>query len=73
METQVGDCADHELHTANSTIKTESLFHTYSQYASVTSIEPTPSEDEQQTEDKLNEILEKVSSLPSFKIHSVPH
>lgn len=43
--------------------QTESLFHTYSQYASKSDLEPQPSEEERRTEEQLNDILEKV--LPS--------
>lgn len=41
--------------------QTESLFHTYAQYASKTDLEAQPSEEEKRTEEQLNEILEKVS------------
>lgn len=41
--------------------KTESLFHTYAQFASRSDIDPTPSEEERRTEEQLNEVLEKVS------------
>ncbi|KAI9655407.1 MAG: hypothetical protein M1821_005555 [Bathelium mastoideum] len=41
--------------------QTETLFHTYSQYASMTNVPPKPSEEEQRTETQLNEILEKVN------------
>ncbi|OCK97814.1 putative vesicle transport v-SNARE protein Gos1 [Cenococcum geophilum 1.58] len=40
--------------------QTESLFHTYSQYASMTNIPQKPSEEEQRTEAQLQDILEKV-------------
>ena len=40
--------------------QTESLFHTYSQYASKSDIEPSPSEEEQRLEEQLNDILDKV-------------
>jgi Golgi SNAP receptor complex protein 1 len=40
--------------------KTETLFHTYSQFAAVPNIPPKPTEEEMQTESKLQEILEKV-------------
>jgi hypothetical protein len=40
--------------------QTESLFHTYSQFASVPNIPAAPSDDERQTESKLQDILEKV-------------
>ncbi|CAK3957425.1 golgi SNAP receptor complex member 1 [Lecanosticta acicola] len=45
--------------------QTESLFHTYAQFASKTDLEKTPSGDEKRTEDQLNEILEKRSALLS--------
>ncbi|KJX99986.1 vesicle transport v-SNARE protein Gos1 [Zymoseptoria brevis] len=43
--------------------QTESLFHTYAQYASKADIEPKPSEEESKTEEQLNEILEKRTAL----------
>ncbi|RDW75047.1 golgi SNAP receptor complex member 1 [Coleophoma cylindrospora] len=43
--------------------QTESLFHTYSQYAAVPNIPPKPSEDERQTESKIQDILEKREAL----------
>jgi hypothetical protein len=43
--------------------QTDTLFHTYSQFGSVPNIPPKPSEDERQTESKLQEILEKVWEL----------
>jgi hypothetical protein len=43
-------------------LQTETLFHTYSQFASVPNIPPKPTEDERQAETKLQEILEKVCS-----------
>ncbi|KAF2486899.1 hypothetical protein BDY17DRAFT_292319 [Neohortaea acidophila] len=43
--------------------QTETLFHTYAQYASKTDIEPKPSEEEQRIEGQLNELLEKRSAL----------
>ncbi|PPJ56380.1 hypothetical protein CBER1_00677 [Cercospora berteroae] len=39
--------------------QTESLFHTYAQFASKTDIDPEPSDEESRTEELLNEILEK--------------
>ena len=42
-------------------MQTETLFHTYSQYASMTNIPAKPSEEEERTENQLNEILEKVT------------
>jgi len=43
--------------------QTETLFHTYSQYASTSNLPPKPSEDEQRTETQLQEILEKREAL----------
>jgi len=45
--------------------QTETLFHTYSQFASVPNIPPKPPEDERQTESKLQEILDKREALIS--------
>ena len=43
--------------------QTEILFHTYSQFASVPNVPPKPTEDERQTETKIEETLEKVHPL----------
>lgn len=43
--------------------QTETLFHTYSQFASATNIPAKPTEDERQTESKLQDILEKRETL----------
>lgn len=43
--------------------KTESLFHTYSQFANASSIPPKPSQEERDTEAKIEELLEKVRYL----------
>jgi len=45
--------------------QTETLFHTYSQFGAVPNIPAKPSEDERQTEIKLQEILEKREALIS--------
>ncbi|KAL2785043.1 hypothetical protein BJX66DRAFT_315615 [Aspergillus keveii] len=42
--------------------QTESLFHTYSQFASMTKLPPQPSEDETRTESQIKELLEKRDS-----------
>ncbi|KAE8453713.1 hypothetical protein EG329_009224 [Mollisiaceae sp. DMI_Dod_QoI] len=42
---------------------TETLFHTYSQFSSVPNIPAKPSEDERQTEAKIQELLEKRETL----------
>lgn len=47
--------------------KTETLFHTYSQFASAPNIPAKPSEDESRTESKIQETLEKVRLLESEK------
>ncbi|KAI0164792.1 V-snare-domain-containing protein [Xylariaceae sp. FL1272] len=39
--------------------QTESLFHTYSQYSTVSTIPPKPSKEERETEAKLEELLSK--------------
>ncbi|KAI5209768.1 putative vesicle transport v-SNARE protein Gos1 [Aureobasidium subglaciale] len=43
--------------------QTDALFHTYSQYASMTNIPAKPDEDEQRTEAQLQDILERRSAL----------
>ncbi|KAF2093083.1 V-snare-domain-containing protein [Rhizodiscina lignyota] len=43
--------------------QTETLFHTYSQYASATNIPPKPTEDEGRTESQLEDILEQRENL----------
>ncbi|PGH14168.1 hypothetical protein AJ80_06037 [Polytolypa hystricis UAMH7299] len=45
--------------------QTESLFHTYAQYASMTQLPPKPSEEEQRTESQLLDILERREALIS--------
>ncbi|GKZ84951.1 hypothetical protein AnigIFM56816_010511 [Aspergillus niger] len=45
--------------------QTENLFHTYSQYASLTKLPPTPSEEEQRIETQLKDLLERRDSLIS--------
>ena len=44
--------------------QTDQLFHTYSQFSSVSNIPPKPTEEERETETKIEEILEKVSAEP---------
>lgn len=46
--------------------QTETLFHTYSQFAAAANIPPKPAEDERHTEAKLQELLEKVRSHPAL-------
>ncbi|KAL9115493.1 MAG: hypothetical protein Q9227_000814 [Pyrenula ochraceoflavens] len=43
--------------------QTESLFHTYSQYQTSTTLPPKPSEEEQKLESQILELLERRSSL----------
>ncbi|KAL1306892.1 hypothetical protein AAFC00_005537 [Neodothiora populina] len=45
--------------------QTDALFHTYSQYASMSNIPPTPTDDESKTESQLQDILERRSALLS--------
>lgn len=45
--------------------QTETLFHTYSQYASATKVPPKPTDEEERVEAQLNEILEKRSQVIS--------
>ncbi|KAI9761403.1 MAG: Mitochondrial ATPase complex subunit atp10 [Chaenotheca gracillima] len=45
--------------------QTETLFHSYSQYASMTSLPSKPSEEEQKIESQLQDILERRTSLLS--------
>jgi hypothetical protein len=48
--------------------QTQNLFHTYSQFASAVNIPPKPSQDERDTETKIDEHLEQVRHLP-FCLH----
>ncbi|RAK95801.1 putative vesicle transport v-SNARE protein Gos1 [Aspergillus ibericus CBS 121593] len=43
--------------------QTENLFHTYSQYASLTKLPPSPSEEEQRIESQLQDLLERRDTL----------
>jgi hypothetical protein len=52
-----------KLQVANHATKTESLFHTYSQYASMTHLPSNPSEEELRIETQINDILEKARSV----------
>lgn len=45
--------------------QTETLFHTYSQYSTVSNIPPSPTPEEKKTEARLQEILEKRDSVIS--------
>ncbi|KAK2754265.1 hypothetical protein FQN54_007144 [Arachnomyces sp. PD_36] len=45
--------------------QTETLFHTYSQYASMSKLPPKPSEEEQRTQNQLKALLEQRESLIS--------
>ena len=46
--------------------QTESLFHTYSQFANAPDIPAKPSEDETRTDAQLQELLEKVRHAPPY-------
>jgi hypothetical protein len=50
--------------------QTETLFHTYSQFAAVSNILPKPTEEEKQTESKLEDILEKVGWSPCCALYT---
>lgn len=52
-----------KLQVANHATKTESLFHTYSQYASMIHLPSKPSEEELRIETQINDILEKACSV----------
>ncbi|KFY97617.1 hypothetical protein V500_01995 [Pseudogymnoascus sp. VKM F-4518 (FW-2643)] len=43
--------------------QTESLFHTYSQFAQISNIPPSPTDEQKQTESKINELFEKRETL----------
>ncbi|KFY61671.1 hypothetical protein V496_04947 [Pseudogymnoascus sp. VKM F-4515 (FW-2607)] len=43
--------------------QTESLFHTYSQFAQISNIPPSPTEEQKQTESKIDELFEKRETL----------
>lgn len=47
--------------------QTETLFHTYSQFSTVSDIPAKPTEEERTTEAKLQDLLEKVRSSPCSK------
>lgn len=49
-------------HEANIPSQTEQLFHTYSQFSSLSNIPPKPTDEERETEAKIDEILEKVGA-----------
>lgn len=59
------DLVGHQL----TTMQTESLFHTYSQFANAPNIPAKPSEEEVRTETQLQEILEKV--CPAYSIFRI--
>ena len=64
LETQVRDSAQElyiELELTAS--QTDTLFHTYSQFASLQNVPAKPTEDEQRVEAQLQDMLEKVSPL----------
>ncbi|KAL9582388.1 MAG: hypothetical protein Q9212_003330 [Teloschistes hypoglaucus] len=44
--------------------QTDTLFHTYSRFASASNIPPKPSEEETKTESQIQELLEKVTPFP---------
>jgi golgi SNAP receptor complex member 1 len=63
MTSSGGGWAQLRQQTRSLESQTETLFNTYSQYASMAKVPPTASEEEQRTESQLKEILEKVRDL----------
>ena len=57
--------------TSSLRIQTESLFHTYSQFANAPDIPAKPSEDETRTDAQLQELLEKVHHAPPSQKHTM--
>ena len=53
--------------------QTDSLFHTYSQYAASSHLPPKPSEEEQKTEKQILELLEKVNLSHSMISNAWTH
>jgi golgi SNAP receptor complex member 1 len=49
--------------------QTESLFHTYSQFASTPNLPPKPSEDEQRTEGQIQDLLDRVRDATNLIFH----
>lgn len=49
------------LTLGNDNPQTETLFHTYSQFSTAANIPPKPTDQERETEAKIQELLEKVS------------
>jgi hypothetical protein len=47
-------------------MQTETLFHKYSQYASMSNLPQKPSEEEQRTEAQIQELLDKVTLSVKF-------
>jgi Golgi SNAP receptor complex protein 1 len=64
LESQVPFRAEMSGKNSGLTIgQTESLFHTYSQFASTPNLPPKPSEDEQRAEAQIQDLLDKVSGV----------
>jgi Golgi SNAP receptor complex protein 1 len=62
LESQVNQCRGREIKEEILTgEQTESLFHTYSQFASTPNLPQKPSEEEQRTEAQIQDLLDKVS------------
>ena len=56
---------------ATNDVQTEGYFHKYSQFSQATTIPPKPTEDENQTEASIQDLLEKVHSAYYFGLRPV--
>ncbi|KAF1356986.1 snare region anchored in the vesicle membrane C-terminus-domain-containing protein [Delphinella strobiligena] len=65
MATATGNWAQLRQQARTLETQTDTLFHTYSQFGSVTNIPPKPSEEEVRTEAQLEDILERRTALLS--------
>lgn len=59
MTANMGSWAQLRQQARSQETQTESLFHTYAQFASKTDLDPQPSDDERRTEEQLMQLLEK--------------
>lgn len=64
MTANMGSWAQLRQQARSQETQTESLFHTYAQFASKTDLDPQPSEVERRTEEQLIQLLEKVVLFP---------
>ena len=56
---------------ATDNLQTEGYFHKYSQFSQATNIPPNPTEDENQTEASIQDLLEKVHSSYNIGLRQV--